>query len=72
MDLVQKALLGQNVTTGPPMYQFMEKVLKVDAKAKFTQRANLVGSRTVGKFTTVMATMTVHMFPVMAYQDQKW
>ena len=32
---------------------------------------NLVGSCTVGNFTLVMATMTVHIFPVMAYQDQK-
>ena len=71
VDLVQKALVGQNVTTGPPMYKCMERVLKGDAKAEFTQQANLVGSCTVGNFTTVMATMTVHIFPVLAYQDQK-
>ena len=72
MDLVQKALVGQNVTTGPPMYKCMERVLKGDAKAEFTQQVNLVGSCTVGNFTTVMATMTMHIFPVLAYQDQKW
>ena len=49
----------------------MERVLKGDAKAKFTQQANLVGSRTVGNFETVMATMTVHIFAVLLYQDQK-
>ena len=27
VDLVQKALVGQNVTTGPPMYKCMERVL---------------------------------------------
>ena len=53
------------------MYECMERVLKGDAKAKFTQHANLVGSRTVGNFTTIMATMTVHIYPVLAYQDQK-
>ena len=47
----------------------MEQVLKGDAKAEFTQHANLVGSCTVGNFTTVMATMT--MLHVLAYQDQK-
>ena len=71
VDLVQKALVGQNVTTGPPMYKCMERVLKGVAKAEFTQQANLVGSDTVGNFTTLMATMTVHIFPVLAYQDQK-
>ena len=71
VDLVQKALVGQNVTTGPPMYKCMERVLKGDAKAKFTQQANLVESHTVGNFTRVMTTMTVHIFPVLVYQDQK-
>ena len=53
------------------MYKCKERVLKGDAKAEFTQQTNLVGSCTVGNFTTVMATMTVHIFPVLAYQDQK-
>ena len=61
VDLVQKSLKGQNVSTGPPMYKCMERVLKGDAKAEFLQKANLVGSRTVANFTTVMATMTVHL-----------
>ena len=33
VELVQKSLVGQNVTTGPPMYKCMERVLKGDAKA---------------------------------------
>ena len=71
VDLVQKSLVGQNVTTGPPMYDYMERVLKGDAKAEFLQQANLVGSHTVANFTTVMATMTVHIFPTYAYCDQR-
>ena len=71
MDLVQKSLVGQNVTTGPPLYKCMERVLKGDAKAEFLQKANLVGSRTVANFTTVMATMTVHVFPTYTYCDQR-
>ena len=35
MDLVQKSLLGQNVTTGSPMYECMVSVLVDDAKAEF-------------------------------------
>ena len=71
VDLVHKAVVGQNITTGPPMYECMERVLKGDLKAEFTQKANLVGSCTIGNFTTVMATMIEHIFPVLAYQDQK-
>ena len=44
MDLVQKTLVGQINTTGPPMYNWMERVLKGDTKAEFLQKANLVGS----------------------------
>ena len=66
MHLVQKSLVGQNVTTGPSMYECMERVLKGDANAEFLQQANLVGICTVVNFTMVMATMTVHVFPAYA------
>ena len=49
VDLVLKSLVGQNVTTGPPMYECIERVLKGDAKAEFFQQANSVGSCTVAK-----------------------
>ena len=71
VDLVQKALAGQNIATSSHMCECMERVLKGDTKAKFKQQANLVGSHTVGNFTTVMAAMIVHIFPVLTYQDQK-
>ena len=71
VDLVQKSLVGQNVTTGPPMYKCMEMVLKGDAKAEFLQKAYLVDSQRVANFITVMATMTVHIFPTYAYRDQR-
>ena len=71
MDLVQKALVGQNFTTGPSMYKSMEVVLKFDAKAEYTQQAKLVGSCSVSNFTMVMATMTAYIFPVLAFEDQK-
>ena len=53
------------------MYECMERVLKGDTKDEFTRQANLVGSLTIGNFTTVIATITVHIFPIMTYQDQK-
>ena len=39
VDFVLNALVGQYVTIGPPMYECMERVLKSDAKAEFTQQA---------------------------------
>ena len=68
MDLVQDASVQQNITTDPPIFKCIERVLEGDSKADFSQWANLVGSCTVGNFTTVMA---VHIFPVLAYQHQK-
>ena len=61
---VQKSLVEQNVTTGPPMYKCIERLLKGDAKDNFLQNANLVGSCTVATLYTVMVTMTVHAFPL--------
>ena len=71
VGLVQKSLVGLNVTTGPPMYKCIKRVQKGDAKAEFLLQANLVGSCTVANFTTVMVTMTVHFFPAYAYCDQR-
>ena len=42
-------------TTGPPMYECMDMVLKGDVRAEFLQKDNLVGSCMVANFTTVMA-----------------
>ena len=41
VDLVQKSIVGQNITIGPPMYKCMERVLKGDVKTEFLQKANL-------------------------------
>ena len=49
------------------MYECIIRVLNGDAKAEFTQQANLVGSCIVVKFNIVMTTMTVHIIPALAY-----
>ena len=51
--------------------QVHRKGAEGDTKAEFHQNANLVGSRTVANFTTVMETMTVHVFPIYAYCNQR-
>ena len=49
----------------------MERVLKGDSEAEFHHQTNLVGSCTVANFSTVMATMTVHVFPTYTCCDQR-
>ena len=53
------------------MYKCMERVLKGDAKAEFLQQANFVGSHTVANCTTVMASMTVHIFLTYSFRNQR-
>ena len=71
MDLVQKNLVGQNVTNGPTIYEYIERVLKADAKAEFLQQAYPRGSRTVANFTLIMDTKTSQISPTYAYCDQR-
>ena len=47
VDVLLKALVGQHVATGTPIYKYMKRVLKGDPKAVFLQQANYVGHRTV-------------------------
>ena len=70
MDLVQMSLVGENITTDPPMYKWMKEVLKDDAKAEFLQQTNLVDIHTVANCTTVVATMPVHIFSTYGNFDQ--
>ena len=71
INLFQKSLVGQNVTTASSMYECIERVLTGDAKAGFCQQANLAGTHTVAKSTTVMNTMTAHIFPTYANHNQR-
>ena len=50
---------------------FVALVLKA-LEGQNTQQTDLVGSCAVGNFSIAMITMTVHIFPALAYQDQKW
>ena len=71
MDLVQNSLLGQNVIIGPPIYEFMERLLIGDAKAEFRQQANLSEHHTVANFTIVMNQISVHIFHTYTNRDQR-
>ena len=71
VNLVQKSLVGQNITTGTPMHKCMERMLKGDTKAIFLQTANLVCIHIVAKFTIIVATVNVNIFLTYKYHDQK-
>merc|ERR1711966_427836 len=70
-ELVNKCLVGQDITTGPQMYQLVQRVLQGYAKAQFDTQAAAHGNQTAANFKAIMATMTVHVFPRYALQDQK-
>ena len=71
MDLVQRSLVGQNITTGPLTYECMKRVLKGDTKAEFLWQANVEGTHTVANFTAVMNKITANIFPIYANRDQR-
>ena len=71
VELVNKCIIGQNITTGPQMYQLALRVLQGDAKAQFEAQTGHFGTQTAGNFKSVMAAMTVHVFPRYALRDQK-
>ena len=49
-ELVAKCIRGQNITSGPQMYQLVQRVLQGDAKAEFDRQADLAGNQTVVNF----------------------
>ena len=71
MDNLNKAIIGQNITTGPSRYEFAERVLKGDALATFRHKTVETGNRTVENFDAVMTKLSAHIFPVHAYREQK-
>ena len=71
VELVNKCITGQNITTGPQMYQLVLRVLQGDAKAQFEAQTGHFGAQNPRNFKNVMAAMTVHVFPRYALRDQK-
>ena len=68
VKLINKCLVGQNITTGPAMYAVVQRVLEGDAKAQFNLQTAAHRNQTVINFKNVMATMTAH---VMLYATRK-
>ena len=70
-DLLQKALLGQNITDGPTMFNYTENVMTGDALAFFKRKTLEAPARTAARYKIVMKELTAHVFPVHAYREQK-
>ena len=71
MDLFQKSLIEQNITTSPHMYECIDQLLAGDAKTEILWQDNLAGTLTVANITIVMNKRTVPIYPAQANHDQQ-
>ncbi len=68
---VEKAVIGQNITTGPGSYAMARRLLSGDALAVFNARATTTGNETTANFKLVMDALATHVFPQRALRMQK-
>jgi hypothetical protein len=68
---ILKAIVGQNITSGPPKYALARRTLEGDALAAFDASAITNGGETNANFTTTLNALTTHLFPARALQTQK-
>ena len=69
--LVWKKLNGQRITSSPPIYEGMERVLMNDAKTELQARTKEIRTSSKDNFNDIMRALSAHMFPTFAYCDQK-
>ena len=68
---LNRVLIGQSITTGPPKYAMARRLLEGDALAKFNERATANGNETNEHFVTTLREVTTHVFPKKALALQK-
>jgi hypothetical protein len=68
---LDKVLIGQNVTTGPPTYAMARRVLEGAALAKFEASVVERGTETLEHFALVIGDMGAYVFPQRALQMEK-
>jgi hypothetical protein len=68
---LDKVLIGQNITTGPPTYAMTRRILEGAALAKFEDSVLDRGTETLDHFTLVLEDMSNYVFPRRALQMQK-
>ena len=68
---LKRILVGQNVTTGPPRYAMLRRLVLGDTLAVFNKAAAEHGNETVANFETCLQAVTKHVFPQRAMAHQK-
>lgn len=68
---LNRVLVGQNITTGPPKFAMARRLLEGDALSKFNERAQANGAETSANFTATLQEVTTHVFPKKALALQK-
>ena len=68
---LNRVIIGQNITTGPPKYAMARRLLEGDALAKFNERAVENGTETNEHFAIVLQELTTHVLPQKALAYQK-
>jgi hypothetical protein len=60
---LNKVLIGQNITTGPPTYSMARRLLEGAALSKFDESALVQGAETLLHFEGIMRDITFYVFP---------
>lgn len=68
---LKKAIVGQHITTGPPMFSMARRLMAGDALSVFNNRAAELGAETTANFKQVMNALAAHVFPQRALRMQK-
>jgi hypothetical protein len=68
---LDKVLIGQNVTTGPPTYAMARRVLEGAALARFNASVIERGTETLEHFALVIDDMGAYVFPRKALEIEK-
>ncbi len=68
---LDKVLIGQNITTGPPTYAMTRRILEGAALTKFEDSVLNRGTETLNHFTLVLEEMSNYVFPRRVLQMQK-
>ena len=66
-----KAIVGQNITTGPGKYAMARRLLAGDALAVFNVHARELGAETNVHYDSVMQNLCKHIFPQRSLRLQK-
>ena len=70
-DNVSKAIKGQDVTDGPGKFAMARRLLKGDALTAFNNGSTQYATESTATFNAVIKTLTAHVFPMKALQQQK-